>query len=130
MEISHLDHFVLTVENIEQTCRFYHHVLNFEIITFANNRKALKFGQQKINLHQAGLEFEPKAKYPTRGSADLCFITLTPLDEVLRHLKQHNVKITEGPVQRTGAVGNIMSVYIRDPDENLIEISNYIEQLK
>ncbi|MCX5468067.1 VOC family protein [Acinetobacter nematophilus] len=128
MEILHLDHLVLTVADIEQTCRFYRQVLNFEIITFGNNRKALKFGQQKINLHQAGHEFEPKAKHPTRGSADLCFITSTPLNELIIHLAHQKVVIQEGPVQRTGAVGNIMSVYIRDPDENLIEISNYITE--
>ena len=128
MEISHLDHLVLTVADIDRTCIFYHHVLNFEIITFGNNRKALKFGQQKINLHQAGKEFEPKAKHPTPGSADLCFITATPLNEVITHLAHQQVEIQEGPVRRTGAVGNIMSVYIRDPDENLIEISNYITE--
>lgn len=128
MEILHLDHLVLTVADIEQTCRFYRQVLNFEIITFGNNRKALKFGQQKINLHEAGHEFEPKAKHPTRGSADLCFITSTPLNELIIHLAHQKVVIQEGPVQRTGAVGNIMSVYIRDPDENLIEISNYITE--
>lgn len=128
MEISHLDHLVLTVADIERTCVFYHHALNFEVITFGNNRKALKFGRQKINLHQAGKEFEPKAKHPTPGSADLCFITATPLNEVIIHLAHQQVEIQEGPVRRTGAVGNIMSVYIRDPDENLIEISNYITE--
>lgn len=128
MEISHLDHLVLTVADIERTCVFYHHALNFEVITFGNNRKALKFGRQKINLHQAGKEFEPKAKHPTPGSADLCFITATPLNEVITHLAHQQVEIQEGPVRRTGAVGNIMSVYIRDPDENLIEISNYITE--
>uniref|UniRef100_UPI001250357E VOC family protein n=1 Tax=Acinetobacter bereziniae TaxID=106648 RepID=UPI001250357E len=96
--------------------------------TFGNNRKALKFGQQKINLHQAGKEFEPKAKHPTPGSADLCFITATPLNEAITHLAHQQVEIQEGPVRRTGDVGNIMSVYIRDPDENLIEISNYITE--
>ncbi len=128
MKISHLDHLVLTVADIERTCVFYHHALNFEVITFGNNRKALKFGRQKINLHQAGKEFEPKAKHPTPGSADLCFITATPLNEVIIHLAHQQVEIQEGPVRRTGAVGNIMSVYIRDPDENLIEISNYITE--
>jgi len=126
MKISHLDHFVLTVANIEITCQFYQSALNFEVITFAENRKALQFGNQKINLHQVGKEFEPKAYHPTVGSADLCFIAETPLEEVIKHLQQLNIKIVEGPIQRTGAVGKIVSVYLRDPDQNLIEISNYL----
>ena len=126
MEISHLDHLVLTVQDIEITCNFYNQVLGFEIITFGQNRKALKFGQQKINLHQVGKEFEPKAEHPTSGSADLCFIAKAPIDKVIEHLIQKDIQICEGPVQRTGAMGNILSVYIRDPDLNLIEISNYI----
>lgn len=126
MEISHLDHLVLTVADIEKACNFYNEVLNFEVVSFGNNRKALKFGQQKINLHQAGNEFEPKAKHPTTGSADLCFITKTPLEMVIKHLNNLSVDIEEGPIQRTGATGNIMSVYIRDLDENLIEISSYM----
>ncbi|XP_040028731.1 glyoxalase domain-containing protein 5 isoform X2 [Gasterosteus aculeatus] len=88
-------------------------------------RKALTFGQQKFNLHQLGQEFEPKAKHPTPGSADLCLITSTPLATVAAHLKVCGVQIEEGPVERTGAVGNIASLYFRDPDHNLIEVSNY-----
>ena len=126
MKISHLDHLVLTVADIETTCQFYQSALNFEVITFGENRKALQFGHQKINLHQVGKEFEPKALRPTVGSADLCFIAETPLEEVIKHLQQLNIKIVEGPIQRTGAVGKIVSVYLRDPDENLIEISNYL----
>jgi catechol-2,3-dioxygenase len=126
MEISHLDHFVLTVTDIEKACNFYNQVLNFEVVSFGNDRKALKFGQQKINLHQAGKEFEPKAKHPTKGSADLCFIAKTPLDMIIEHLNNLSIQIEEGPIQRTGATGNIISVYIRDIDGNLIEISNYI----
>lgn len=126
MEISHLDHLVLTVADIEKACDFYNQVLNFEVVSFGNGRKALKFGKQKINLHQAGKEFEPKAKHPTKGSADLCFIAKTPLDKIVKHLNDLSVHIEEGPIQRTGATGNIMSVYIRDLDDNLIEISNYI----
>jgi catechol 2,3-dioxygenase-like lactoylglutathione lyase family enzyme len=126
MEISHLDHLVLTVADIEKACDFYHQVLNFEVVSFGNGRKALTFGQQKINLHQVGNEFEPKAKHPTKGSADLCFIATTPIDLIVKHLNDLNILIEEGPIQRTGAKGNIMSVYIRDIDENLIEISNYI----
>ncbi|WP_111895349.1 VOC family protein [Acinetobacter sp. MB5] len=126
MNISHLDHLVLTVADIEATCSFYQKALGFEIISFGNNRKALKFGQQKINLHQAGNEFEPKAENPTKGSADLCFIAHDPLEKVIEHLNNLHIQISEGPIQRTGAVGNILSVYIRDPDLNLIEISNYL----
>jgi catechol 2,3-dioxygenase-like lactoylglutathione lyase family enzyme len=126
MNIDRLDHFVLTVQNMEATCRFYCNVLGMEMITFGSGRKALQFGRQKINLHQAGKEFEPKALYPTPGSADLCFITETPLAEVLSHLEQEGISIEEGPVERTGATGKIVSAYIRDPDQNLIEISNYV----
>ncbi len=128
MKISYLDHLVLTVASIETTCQFYQSALNFEVITFGENRKALQFGNQKINLHQVGKEFEPKAYHPTVGSADLCFIAETQLEEVIKHLQQLNIKIVEGPIQRTGAVGKIVSVYLRDPDQNLIEISNYIDR--
>ncbi|AZC05043.1 TPA: VOC family protein [Acinetobacter nosocomialis] len=126
MKISHLDHLVLTVSNIETTCNFYQTVLGFEVITFKGDRKALQFGNQKINLHQQGKEFEPKALQPTPGSADLCFISDTPISEVVAHLNQLNIQIEEGPVERTGAMHPILSVYIRDPDQNLIEISNIL----
>ncbi|SSV48474.1 VOC family protein [Acinetobacter nosocomialis] len=126
MKISHLDHLVLTVASIENTCNFYQTVLGFEVITFKGDRKALKFGNQKINLHQQGNEFKPKALQPTPGSADLCFISDTPISEVVAHLNQLNIQIEEGPVERTGAMHPILSVYIRDPDQNLIEISNII----
>lgn len=126
MKISHLDHLVLTVVDIENTCNFYQTVLGFEVITFKGDRKALKFGHQKINLHQLGKEFEPKALQPTPGSADLCFISDTPISEVVGHLNQLNIQIEEGPVERTGAMHPILSVYIRDPDQNLIEISNIL----
>lgn len=125
MMISHLDHFVLTVSNIEVTCEFYEKVLQMKAITFGEDRKALVFGNQKINLHEAGKEFEPKAMQPTQGSADLCFITTKDLTEVIAHLNECNVPIIEGPIRKTGAVGPILSIYIRDPDENLIEIANY-----
>ncbi|MEB3795869.1 MULTISPECIES: VOC family protein [Acinetobacter] len=127
MKISHLDHLVLTVASIENTCNFYQTVLGFEVITFKGDRKALQFGNQKINLHQQGKEFEPKALQPTPGSADLCFISETPISEVVAHLNQLNIQIEEGPVERTGAMHPILSVYIRDPDQNLIEISNNIK---
>jgi catechol 2,3-dioxygenase-like lactoylglutathione lyase family enzyme len=97
-----------------------------EVTTFGAGRRALLFGQQKINLHQAGREFEPKARVPTPGSADFCLIAFTPLEDVVRHLQQLDVPIEEGPVERTGSAGPILSVYIRDPDGNLVEISNSI----
>ena len=126
MKISHLDHLVLTVADIKTTCQFYQSALNFEAITFGENRKALQFGHQKINLHQVGKEFEPKALRPTVGSADLCFIAETVLEEVIAHLQTQNIDIVEGPIERTGAMGKTLSIYFRDPDQNLIEISNYL----
>lgn len=126
MNMDRLDHLVLTVANIETTCEFYQQVMGMQVMTFGENRKALVFGQQKINLHQVGLEFEPKAYRPTAGSADLCFITLTPLAEIMEHLHVCNIEIIEGPVQRSGALGSILSIYFRDPDLNLIEVSNYL----
>ncbi|KAM3612854.1 uncharacterized protein V6R79_015613 [Siganus canaliculatus] len=125
VEVSHLDHLVLTVKSVPDTINFYTSVLGMEVVTFKGNRKALGFGQQKFNLHQLGQEFEPKAKSPTSGSADLCLITKTPLAAVAAHLKVCGVEIEEGPVERTGAVGTITSLYFRDPDHNLIEVSNY-----
>ncbi len=126
MEIDRLDHLVLTVKDIAATCEFYSRALGLEVVTFGAGRKALAFGRQKINLHESGREFDPKAHRPTPGSADLCFITKTPLEEVIAHLRQSGVEIIEGPVNRTGAVGPIVSVYFRDPDLNLIEVSNYV----
>lgn len=126
MEIKNIDHLVLTVADIEKTVAFYTQVLGFEEVTFGDNRKALTFGNQKINLHQKGKEFEPKAEHPTSGSADLCFISTTDIYDVLEELKQKNIEIIEGIVNRTGALGKIKSVYFRDPDLNLIEVSNYV----
>lgn len=128
MNIDRLDHLVLTVANIETTCEFYQRVMGMQVITFGENRKALAFGEQKINLHQVGLEFEPKAHHPTPGAADLCFITMTPLVEIMEHLQRCNIEIIEGPVQRSGALGPMLSIYFRDPDLNLIEVSNYRTQ--
>jgi catechol 2,3-dioxygenase-like lactoylglutathione lyase family enzyme len=121
-----LDHLVLTVADVDTTCRFYADVLGMQVVSFGSDRMALTFGTQKINLHQAGQEFEPKAARPTPGSADLCFLTRTPLAEVVEHLQSRLVPIIEGPVQRTGAAGSIQSVYFRDPDSNLVEISNLL----
>lgn len=124
MKIDRIDHLVLTVKDLNETCEFYSKVLGMEIVFFAEGRKALSFGNQKINLHQQENEFDPKAIHPTPGSADLCFLTATPMDEVVSHLNACGVKIIEGPVEKTGATGPILSVYFRDPDGNLIELSN------
>lgn len=126
MKIDSLDHLVLTVKDIDATAAFYSKVLGMDIITFGGGRKALSFGAQKINLHQHRAEFEPKAQNPTPGSADLCFITSVPMPEVVSHLSSRDVAVIEGPVQRTGATGPILSVYFRDPDMNLIEVSNRV----
>ena len=125
MQIQRLDHLVLTVKDIETTVQFYVAVLGMQKEEFGAGRLALKYGNQKINLHQVGKEFEPKADKPTSGSADLCFITDVPLDEAIEHVRSKDVEIIEGPVKRTGAIGPINSFYFRDPDMNLIEVSNY-----
>ena len=127
MKIECLDHLVLTVKDIEQTADFYQRVLGMHLITFGAGRKALSYGSQKINLHQHHQEFEPKAQQPTPGSAGLCFLTTTPLSQVIEHLRTCAIPIIEGPVPRTGAGGPIMSVYIRDPDFNLIELANQLD---
>ncbi len=126
MQIDRLDHLVLTVASLEKTCDFYSKILGFEVITFLGDRKALGFGQQKINLHQIDNTYDPKARRPTAGSGDLCFISTTPISVVVDDLSAAGVPVEIGPVERTGAKGKILSVYIRDPDQNLIEISNYI----
>jgi catechol 2,3-dioxygenase-like lactoylglutathione lyase family enzyme len=126
MKIDSLDHLVLTVKDIDASVSFYSEALGMEAITFGSGRKALSFGAQKINLHQHGQEFEPKAQQPTPGSADLCLLTSVPLADVLSHLAKCGVAVIDGPVQRTGATGPILSVYFRDPDMNLIEVSNRV----
>ena len=126
MEITKLDHLVLTVKNVEETVSFYVSVMGMLKEVFGNGRIALKCGSQKINLHEFGKEFEPKANIPTPGSADLCFITQTPLNDAMAHVKNCGVEIIEGPVERTGANGPIRSFYFRDPDHNLIEVANDI----
>lgn len=126
MKLDRIDHFVLTVASVESTCAFYRRALGMEVITFGEGRKALVFGTQKINLHQAGAEFLPKADKPTPGSGDFCLIAATPLEEVMAHLKSLEIPIEEGPVARTGASGPIRSIYLRDPDGNLLEISNQL----
>ena len=125
MNINRIDHLVLTVNDIESTCSFYKRVLGMEIVVFGSGRKALSFGTQKINLHEKGKEYEPKAFKPTPGAGDLCFITSVPISEVIENLKSKGIEMIEGPVRRIGAMGPILSVYFRDPDLNLIEVSNY-----
>jgi catechol 2,3-dioxygenase-like lactoylglutathione lyase family enzyme len=121
--IDHLDHLVLTTADETACVRFYIEVLGMTLETFGEGRKAFRFGNQKINLHVKGHEFEPKAQVPMPGALDLCFIAAVPLDEVIARLAEKQVPILEGPVIRTGAVSRIRSVYVRDPDLNLIEIS-------
>ena len=126
IEIQQIDHLVLTVRDIPTTLDFYTQVLGMRAIRFGEGRHALAFGRQKINLHQAGREFEPKAAQPLPGSADLCLLTETTIDQVIAHLKAQDITIIAGPVKRTGATGALLSVYIRDPDANLLEISNRV----
>jgi catechol 2,3-dioxygenase-like lactoylglutathione lyase family enzyme len=126
MRLDQIDHLVLTVRNVRTAIDFYTGVLGMEEVTFGEKRKALAFGTQKINLHEAGREFEPKALHPTPGSADLCFLTGEPLTAILVHLRNCGVEVLEGPIVRTGAQGPIESIYIRDPDGNLLEISNQL----
>jgi catechol 2,3-dioxygenase-like lactoylglutathione lyase family enzyme len=125
MRIDRLDHFVLTVASIERTIEFYRRVLGMEPVTFAGGRRGLAFGRQKINLHAVGHEFSPRAHRAAAGTADVCFIAAVPLAEVIAHLEAEGVAIEQGPVPKTGALGPITSVYIRDPDLNLIEVSTY-----
>jgi catechol 2,3-dioxygenase-like lactoylglutathione lyase family enzyme len=125
MNITGFDHIVLTVRAIARTCDFYEQALGAEVITFGEGRTALQLGANKINLHEAGNEFEPKAAAPTPGSGDICLVTTAPPARVERHLRAQGIEIEEGPVARTGARGPIMSLYIRDPDGNLIEIASY-----
>ena len=123
--IDRIDHLVLTVHDLERTIDFYSRVLGMEPVTFAGGRRALSFGRQKLNLHQSGREYEPRALKPAPGAIDLCLITDTPVEQVLEHLRAQGVHIVQGPVDKTGATGPIRSVYFRDPDGNLVEVSNY-----
>jgi catechol 2,3-dioxygenase-like lactoylglutathione lyase family enzyme len=125
MKIDSLDHVVFTVKDIDASCEFYAKVLGMEIVTFGENRKALSFGSQKINLQQLGRESALRADKPTPGSADICFITSLSLSDVIAHLNSCGVDLIAGPVERNGARGLMMSLYFRDPDNNLIEVSNY-----
>lgn len=121
-----IDHIVLTVKSLKISIEFYCSILGMTEVTFGEGRKAILCGSQRINLHEVGNEFEPKAFCSLPGSADICLITSLPLGEVLVKLNKHKIFVIEGPVERTGARGKIHSIYIRDPDQNLIEISNYL----
>ena len=123
--IDRLDHLVLTVADIEATVRFYERALKMRREDLGAGRVALRFGQQKLNLHEAGRELDPKARHPTPGSADLCFIATVPLEAVKAALARADITVEEGPVPRTGALGPMHSTYVRDPDGNLVEVSVY-----
>ena len=125
MQINRIDHLVLTVADIQRICEFYTKVLGMELEKFADGRLALKFGNQKLNLHQLNQEFKPHALKPTPGSVDLCLIVNNSIADTISHLQTYQVEIIEGPASRTGAMGKITSIYIRDPDRNLIELSKY-----
>lgn len=127
--IDHLDHLVLTVRNLDATLAFYIDLLGMKPIRFGSGRWALGFGQQKINLHLVGQEFDPRATHPTPGSADLCFVVTRPVEQVAAQLLAAGIPVIEGPVARTGAMGSIWSIYCRDPDGNLIELANYREPI-
>jgi catechol 2,3-dioxygenase-like lactoylglutathione lyase family enzyme len=124
MKFTGIDHFVLTVDDVERSCAFYEE-LGAEIVTFGDDRKAVRFGDQKINLHPTDTDAEPVAAEPTPGGGDFCLITATPIDEVDKRLRELGVEIIMGPVDRTGATGPITSVYFRDPDGNLVEIGTH-----
>ncbi|HKK30129.1 MAG TPA: VOC family protein [Alphaproteobacteria bacterium] len=126
IHVTHLDHFVLTVADIERTCDFYERVLGMKRSLFGEGRTALHFGNQKINLHPADHVVDPNVRHATPGAADLCFITTTPVADVVDHLNAEGVPIITGPGERAGARANLMSVYFYDPDENLIEVANEV----
>lgn len=123
--ITRIDHFVLTVRCLETTCAFYERILGMRRVDTSNRPTALHFGPHKINVHEVGRTFEPKAKTPTSGGGDFCLITDQPLQEMEAHLKTCGVTIELGPVPRTGAQGEMTSLYFRDPDGNLVEVSAY-----
>lgn len=127
IELDRLDHFVLTARDLEETTAFYEKVLGMTREVFDEGRIALHYGRQKINLHPHPSPIDPKAAVPSPGSADLCFVARTPMDQVIAHLGSCNVPIEDGPVPRSGALGPMISVYFRDPDGNLIEVSNDVE---
>lgn len=124
MKLTGIDHFVLTVEDVEESCAFYQD-LGAEVVTFGDDRKAIRFGEQKINLHPVDNTIDPVAAEPTPGGGDFCVVTETAIEDVQRQLRERDIQIIAGPVERTGATGPITSVYFRDPDDNLVEIGTY-----
>jgi len=128
MYTTKLDHFVLTVKDVKAATQFYSEVLGMEVERGADNRPAVRFGDCKIKFHQHGEEISPHASRPDPGSADFCLITVIPLEEVINHVTSCGIEIIAGPVPRSGAVGDLLSVYFRDPDGNLIEIANRVDK--
>ena len=128
MKVNKIDHLVLTTSDIEQTINFYTTILGMELISVEGGRKSLRFGTQKINLHEAGQEISPHAKHPLPGSTDLCFITATSIQQVVEHLHSSGITPLEGPTKRIGATGPLLSIYIQDPDGNLLELSNHLKE--
>jgi catechol 2,3-dioxygenase-like lactoylglutathione lyase family enzyme len=126
VKIRSIDHVVLTVANVQRTLDFFQRVLGMTSVAFGEGRRALAFGDQKLNLHEAGNEFVPHARVPQAGSGDLCLLTDDPIDEVIAHLKRVGVAIELGPVAKTGARRSLRSIYFRDPDGNLIEVANEV----
>lgn len=127
MQIDRIDHLVLTVKDVDKSVEFYTNIMGMKKVKFGENRIALCFGNQKINLHQLGAEFEPKARNAKNGSADLCFIAKKSIKDIKKELIKKEIAIILGPIKRTGALGDIVSIYFEDPDGNLIEVSNYID---
>jgi catechol 2,3-dioxygenase-like lactoylglutathione lyase family enzyme len=123
--IDRVDHFVLTVRSVDATCEFYSRCLDFERVDSADGPTALRFGQQKINVHQFDHTFEPKARHPTSGAGDFCLVTSLPLERVIARLAENDVTVELGPIDRQGALGSMTSIYFRDPDGNLVEVSRY-----
>lgn len=128
MDLTGIDHLVLTVSDVERTCEFYERVLGAEPITFAGGRRGLRVGDQKLNLHPAGDEYEPRATVAEPGTDDFCLLTETPVEAVAADLREAGVELVEGPVEKVGARGPMDSVYLRDPDGNLVEVARYREE--
>jgi catechol 2,3-dioxygenase-like lactoylglutathione lyase family enzyme len=128
MKVNRIDHLVLTTSDIEQTINFYTTILGMELISVEGGRKSLRFGTQKINLHEAGQEISPHARHPLPGSTDLCFITETSIQQVVEHLHSSGITLLKGPTKRIGATGPLFSIYIQDPDGNLLELSNHLKE--
>jgi catechol 2,3-dioxygenase-like lactoylglutathione lyase family enzyme len=125
MNVERIDHLVLTVKDIDETCNFYKDILGMEVETFSFRKRAVKFGNQSLTIHQKGMAFEPNAHLPTPGAINICFIVKETVEQVKSELESKNIPI-EGMIQRPGAAGKVTSIYFRDPDQNLIEVCNYV----